>query len=80
MNNNMYKAEPYMAHADYTTYRLTFGFEDWSGIIDDGNEHLYMTAEYMNADDCVLVKFQDEDFDSLLLKLKEWDDKHRITI
>ena len=75
---NKYKVEDFKAHADYHSYKLTFTFEDWSGIIDDGKEHMYIIAEYVNADGGVLVKYQDENFDSLLQKVKAWDDKHRI--
>lgn len=74
---NRYVVEDYKAHSDYNSYKLSFTFEDWSGIINDGKEHLYAVAEYRNADDRVLIKYQDEDFDNLLLKLKEWNDKHK---
>ena len=76
-DRNMYMAEPYRAHADYDSYRLVFSFEDWGGIIGDGLEHIYITAEYRNANDEVIVKFQDEDFDRLLLKVGEWCCNHR---
>lgn len=78
-DTNKYEAKPYMAHADHNSYKLFFTFEDWSGIINDGNEHVHIVAEYRNAEDKVLVKHQDENFDKLLLKVKEWNEKHIIT-
>ena len=74
---NFYEPHPYMVHADYNSFQLVFKFEDWTGIIDDGKTHIYTIAEYSNADDSVLCKWQDEDFDKLLDKVKEWNDTHR---
>ena len=75
---HLYVPHPYMVHADYKSFQLVFKFEDWTGIIDDGKTHIYIIAEYINADDSVLCKWQDEDFDKLLDVVKEWNDKHRI--
>jgi hypothetical protein len=77
-DRNRYVVEDYKAHADYNSYKLIFTFEDWSGIINDGNEHIHIVAEYRNAEDKVLVKYQDEDFDNLLLKVKAWNENHKI--
>jgi len=74
----LYEAYEYMAHANYNSFRLVFGFEDWTKIIDDGKEHIYVVAEYVNADDGVLVKWNSEDFDKLLDMVKEWNDTHKI--
>lgn len=77
-NHNMYKPEPFKHHADYNSFKLMFGFEDWSGIIGDGKTHIYYVAEYRNAKDAVLIKLQDENFGRLISKIKDWNDKHRI--
>jgi len=77
-DTNGYIAEDFRSHADYNSYKLMFTFEDWSRIINDGKEHLYIVAEYVNADDVRLVKFQDEDFDRLLDKVREWNKKHLV--
>lgn len=74
----MYEAHEYMAHADYNSFKLVFTFEDWTNIINDGKDHMCIAAEYVNADDSVLVKWISEDFDKLLDTVKEWNDKHRI--
>lgn len=74
---NKYKAEPFKFHSNYNSYQLKLNFEDWTGIIDDGKEHIYIVAEYVNADNGVLVKFQDENFDKLLKKVKDWNTKHK---
>ena len=76
--HNMYEVHPFMCHADYNSFQLIFKFEDWSGIINDGKEHIHSIAEYTNANDAVLCKWQDEDFDKLLDKIKEWNEAHRI--
>lgn len=76
--HNMYEVHPFMYHADYNSFQLIFKFEDWSGIINDGKEHIYTIAEYTNADDTVLCKWQSEDFDKLLDKIKEWNYSHKI--
>lgn len=47
-------------------------------IINDGKEHIQTIAEYTNADDAVLCKWQDDDLDSVLDKVKEWNESHRI--
>lgn len=75
----LYEPHPYMVHADYDSFQLVFKFEDWSGIIGDGKTHIYTIAEYINADDAVLCKWQDEDFDKLLDEVKKWNDTHRIS-
>ena len=67
-----------MAHADYHSFKLVFTFEDWTGIIDDGKEHMYIIAEYVNAKGQVLIKYQSEGFNELLQKVKKWNDEHRI--
>lgn len=76
--HNKYKVNPFMFHSDYHSYKLVFTFEDWSGIIGDGKEHTYIVAEYVNAKNQVLIKYQDEDFDALLMRVKAWNDNHRI--
>lgn len=75
---NLYVPHPFMVHANYDSFQLIFKFEDWSGIIGDGKEHIQTIAEYINADDAVLCKWQSEDFDELLNMIKEWNDKHKI--
>lgn len=77
MNYN-YKSYEYMAHADYNSFKLVFSFEDWTNIINDGKQHLCTSAEYINADDGVLVKWTNEDFDKLLDEIKEWNTSHKI--
>lgn len=77
--HNKYKVKDYMTHADYHSFKLVFTFEDWSGIIGDGKEHMNIIAEYVNAKNQVLIKYQDEDFDNLLLKLKKWNETHRVS-
>ena len=59
---NLYIPHPFMFHANYDSFQLIFKFEDWSGIIGDGEEHIQTIAEYINADNMV----------------KEWNDKHKI--
>lgn len=76
--NYMYEAHEYMAHADYNSFKLTFTFEDWTNIINDGKDHICIAAEYVNADDSVLVKWTREDFDELLDMIEEWNNIHRI--
>lgn len=78
IENNSYEPHPFMYHADYNTFQLIFKFEDWSGIIGDGKEHIETIAEYVNANNAVLCKWQSEDFDKLLDLVKEWNDSHRI--
>lgn len=75
---NLYEAHSFMYHADYSTFQLIFKFEDWTGIINDGTQHLFTIAEYANADNAVLCKWQSEDLDELLNMVKEWNDKHKI--
>ena len=77
--HNKYVAEPFKFHQDYHSYKLTFTFEDWTGIIGDGTEHMNIIAEYVNANGEFLIKYQDEDFDDLLLKIKKWCDEHRVS-
>lgn len=74
----MYEVHEYMYHADYNSFKLSFSFEDLSNIINDGKQHLNIIAEYVNADDSVLVKWSSEDFDELLGMIKEWNDTHKI--
>ena len=74
----MYEVHEYMAHADYNSFKLVFKFEDWTNIINDGKEHIQTIAEYENADDSVLCKWQSEDFDELLDMIKEWNNKHKV--
>lgn len=76
---NLYESHDFMYHADYNTFQLEFKFEDWTKIINDGKQHLYTIAEYINADESVLCKWQSEDFDELLDMVKEWNAKHKIT-
>lgn len=40
---------------------------------------MYIIAEYVNADDSVLCKWQSEDFDELLDMIKEWNDTNKIS-
>jgi hypothetical protein len=75
---NWYEAHPFMYHSDYKSFQLIFKFEDWSGIIGDGKEHIQTIAEYVNADNKVLCKWQSENFDELLDMVKEWNDLHKI--
>ena len=78
---NLYEAHSFMYHADYTTFQLIFKFEDWTKIINDGKKlHLFTIAEYINADNVVLCKWQSEDFDELLDIVKEWNDNHKIIL
>ena len=77
-DHNRYVVEDYKAHSDYDSYKLSFTFEDWSGIINDGKEHMFIVAEYVNAKGLALIKYQDEDFGNLLGKLKSWNETHRI--
>lgn len=76
---NKYKVKDYMAHADYASFKLVFTFEDWTGIINDGKEHMYIIAEYINAKNQVLIKYQSKDFDELLQEVKKWNELHRIS-
>ena len=76
--HNKYIVEDYQAHANYYSFKLTFTFEDWSGIIGDGKEHMNYIGEYVNAKGGVLIKYQSEDFDELLQKLAKWCDEHRV--
>lgn len=76
--NYKYEAHEYMAHADYNSFKLVFTFEDWTNIINDGKPHLLIAGEYVNADDAVLVKWTNEDFDKLLEEIKLWNDSHKI--
>lgn len=78
VEKNLYKPESFRFHVDNNSFELTFKFEDWSGIIGDGKEHMYIVTEYVNAKGQVLIKYQDEDFESLLTKLETWCEKHRI--
>ena len=75
---NLYKAHPYMVHANYDSFQLIFKFEDWTNIIGDGQKHIQTIAEYINADNAVLCKWQDDNLDKLLDRVKEWNDKHKI--
>ena len=77
-NKNWYEAHPFMYHSDYNSFQLIFKFEDWSGIIGDGKEHIQTIAEYVNADNEVLCKWQSENFDELLDMIKSWNDAHKI--
>ena len=73
-----YEANEFMYHADYNTFQLVFKFEDYTKIINDGKEHMYIIAEYVNAGESVLCKCQSEDFDELLDMIKEWNDTNKI--
>lgn len=75
---NLYKAHPFMCHADYNSFQLIFKFEDCTDIIKDGKEHIQTIAEYINANNAVLCKWQADTLDEVLDKVKEWNDKHRI--
>lgn len=77
--HNKYKVKNYMEHADYNSFKLVFTFEDWTGILDDGKEHVSIIAEYVNAKNQALIKYQSEDFDELLQKVKKWNEVHRIS-
>ena len=43
-----YEAHEFMYHVDYNTFQLVFKFEDYTKIINDGKEHMYIIAEYVN--------------------------------
>lgn len=73
-----YEAHEFMYHADYNTFQLVFKFEDYTKIINDGKEHIYIIAEYVNADEYAICKWQSEDFDELLNMIKEWNDTNKI--
>ena len=45
----------------------------------DGKEHIYIIAEYVNADEYAICKWQSEDFDELLNMIKEWNDTNKIS-
>ena len=81
--NYMYEPNYFMGHADYNSYKLSFTFEDWTNIINhftnDSEDHMCIVAEYVNADDIVLVKWSSENFDELLDMIKEWNDTHKVT-
>ena len=73
---NLYITAPFNLE-DTNSYRLCFGSE--YGYTKNGKkECLYITAEYINIKNVVLVKFSDENFDTLLDKLKKWCKKHRV--
>lgn len=76
-NRNLYVPEPFKYHTDYQSYQLVFTFEDRTGIVGDGKEHIQTVAEYVNANNVVLIKLQDDDFGSLLEKLRKWCETHR---
>lgn len=71
-NQNKYIVDP------KGPWQLVFGFEDWSGIIDDGKSHIKITAYYRNSEGCNLVKWQNEDLDELIAEIKEWNNENRI--
>lgn len=75
---NLYVVEPFQNHADYNSFQLRVNFEDWTSVINDGKEHIHIVAVYANANDEILVKFQNEDFYALLDEVKTWNDSHRI--
>lgn len=75
---NKYKAEPFKGHTDYDSFKLVFTFEDWTSIVNDDKKHMMIVAEYINAKNQVLIKYQDEEFDKLLSKLENWCKKHKI--
>jgi hypothetical protein len=75
---NLYEAHSFMSHKDYNSFQLIFKFEDWTKIINDGKEHIQTIAEYINANDAVLCKWQADTLDEVLDKVKNWNDKHRI--
>ena len=71
----LYKAEPYKAHSNYNSFKLCFSFETY--ILDD-EEHTDICAYYKNANGVYLIKIQDESFDNLLNKIKDWNVNHKI--
>lgn len=75
---NKYIVTNCSSHADYSTYSLQFGFENWTDIIGDGKKHIHVTAEYVDKKGGWLVKFQDEDWSKLCDKIKAWNDTHRV--
>jgi hypothetical protein len=76
--HNLYEVHDYMAHANYDSFKLVFGFEDWTNIIDDCKEHIQTIAEYVNADDSILCKWQGNTLAEVLDEVKEWNNKHKI--
>lgn len=80
-NTNKYVCFPAQYHRDYMSFTLTFSFEDWSGMyVDKKQSHLEYTATYKNAKGEYLVKFQDEDFNALCVKVEAWNNAHRVDI
>lgn len=76
-DHNHYVVAPFEYHANYNSYKLSFSFEDWSVFYKDGKQHIKIIAEYVNADDAVIVKFQNEDFDKLCEVLQTWCNEHK---
>lgn len=80
-NTNKYVCFPAQYHRDYMSFTLTLSFEDWSGMYTDKKQsHLVYTATYKNAKGEYLVKFQDEDFNALCVKVEAWNNAHRVDI
>ena len=75
---NLYESHPFMYDSDYNSFQLVFKFEDWTKIINDGKEHMQTIAEYRNANNALLCKWQADTLDEVLDKVKNWNDKHRI--
>lgn len=76
--HNHFIASPFEYHANYDSFKLSFSFEDWSGFHTDGKQHIEITAEYVNANDAAIIKYQDEDFDKLCEKLQKWCKEHKV--
>lgn len=62
---------------DYT-YQLHFTFEDWTNIYGGNERHISYVAEYISHTGMILVKFQNDNFEVLCEKVKEWNTTHRI--
>lgn len=75
---NLYVPHPYMVHTDYKSFQLIFKFEDWTRIFNDGKEHIQTIAEYINANNAVLCKWQGDTLDKVLNEVKKWNNKHKI--
>lgn len=60
------------------TYHLIITFEDWTRIYGDGRPHVKYIAEYVTPHHLSpRVKWQSEDLDELIVKVREWNECHR---
>ena len=79
-NTNEYVTFPAQYHKDYMSYTLSFSFEDWANAYTPEKVRLHYTAVYKNANDEILVKFQNKDFDTLCDEILKWNKSHRVDI